>query len=242
MAPLRSPIDDYFVPTPDSGRSADCAGVLVAPTRKAAAPRASREQGRARAPDDYRCVELRYPGNACDAVKQWRKNASYQARRPQSPCRDATWPSVLAVMCTMTTAGTTTGATPSRNRRARPPLCGWGAPHQGPPPVQQARALDQSQGDRHSSRHDRPCGPAFDDSTATDNKPRRSGAVVGAESATACGGRNRDQRDRGRAGRAWLVRGPGLRLHTNSQREFRTHSSPAAPSCPPRFRRWPTCT
>jgi hypothetical protein len=34
-------------------------------------PRASREQGRARATGDYRCVELRYPGNACDAVKRF---------------------------------------------------------------------------------------------------------------------------------------------------------------------------
>jgi hypothetical protein len=33
-------------------------------------PRASREPGLARATGDYRCVELRYRGDACDAVKR----------------------------------------------------------------------------------------------------------------------------------------------------------------------------
>ena len=39
------------------------------------------------------------------------------------------------------------------------------------------------------------------------DKPRGSGAVVGAESVTACGGRNPGRRGRGRGERAWRVRG-----------------------------------
>jgi hypothetical protein len=81
------------------------------------------------------------------------QSASYQARHPQSPCRDATWPSVFAVMCTMTTAGTTTGATPSRNRRAsRPSLRVESAAPRRTAAGPASPRIDQSQGDRHSLR------------------------------------------------------------------------------------------
>jgi hypothetical protein len=41
----------------------------------------------------------------------------------------------------------------------------------------------------------------------TNNKPRRSGACVGAKSVTACGVRSRVRQGRGRAARAWRARG-----------------------------------
>jgi len=78
--------------------------------------------------------------------------------------------------------------------------------------------------------------PATGESTRN-NKPRRSGACVGAECVTACGARSRDQQRRGLAMRAW--RAPALssarrRGRSSQVRSPQAHSARQGRSRPSR--------